>query len=84
MQTTVRTTIRIRKDLIDQSRLIALQKGTSLQEIINNTLAKGFKHISDLSTVEEAMSEIDRFRQTMAKRNVNVKKLLSDSKKDQR
>jgi hypothetical protein len=84
MQTTVRTTIRIRKDLLDQSKLIALKKGVSLQEIINDTLAMGFGHISDLNTVEEAMERIDAFRESQVGKKIDLKKLLAESKKDQR
>ncbi len=82
MLTTVRTTLRIREDLLNQSRLLALKKGTSLQEIINYTLSLGFGHISDLNTHEEAMEEIDRFRESLKGRKINVQKILEESKKD--
>lgn len=84
MQTTIRTTIRLRKDLIDQSRMIALKKGASLQEIINDTLALGFKHVSDLNSVQEAMKRIDAFRQSLTLKDIDLKKLLAENKKDQR
>ncbi len=84
MQTTVRTTIRIRKDLIDQSRLIALKKGVSLQEIINDTLAMGFRHVSDLNSVQEAIRRLDEFRASQAGKKISLKKLLEESKRDLR
>ena len=84
MQGTVRTTIRIRKDLVDQSRMIALKKGVSLQDVINDTLAVGFKHVTDLNTASRLMGQIDSFRQSMTSKNVNLEKLLDLSKKDQK
>lgn len=62
---TVRTTIRIRKDLLDQSRLLALRRDTSLQEVINDTLAQGFGHITDLDNHKQAMGRIDQFRESL-------------------
>lgn len=79
---TVRTTIRIRKDILDQSRMLALQKGASLQDIINETLAHGYKHVTDLNTQKKAMAKIDQFRQKMSKKNIDLKELLKESKKD--
>ncbi|HVF69181.1 MAG TPA: hypothetical protein VNA13_01305 [Xanthomonadales bacterium] len=82
MQTTVRTTIRIRKDLLDQSRMIALQKGAPLQDIINETLAIGYKHVTDLNTSKNAMKQIDHFRQKMSKKNIDLDQLIKMSKAD--
>lgn len=82
MQNLVRTTIRIRKDLFDLSRMIAVKKGTSLQEIINQTLALGFGYLSDFSSQKEAMFKIDRFRKSLARKKINLGKLLDESKKD--
>lgn len=82
MQNAVRTTIRIRKDLLDQSRLLAIRRGTNLQEVINSTLAKGFGHISDLDSQKQAMVKIDKFREDLAGRKINLKKLLKLSRKD--
>lgn len=79
---TVRTTIRIRKDLLDQSKMLALRRETSLQEVINDTLARGFGHISDLNTHKQAMARIDRFRESYKGRRFNVKKLVEDNKKE--
>jgi len=84
MQSTTRTTIRIRRDLLDQSRMLALNKGTSLQDIINNALAVGFQHITDLNPSRESMKEIDKFRQSMLRKKINVKKLLKTSKSEQK
>lgn len=84
MQSTMRTTIRIRKDLLDQSRMLALNKGTSLQDIINNALTVGFQHITDLNSSHESMKEIDKFRQSMLRKRIDVKKLLKASKSEQK
>ena len=71
MNNTVRTTIRLRKDLLDQSRLISSQRDTSLQEVINETLARGFGEISDLNRHQKAMAAIDAFRESMRGKKVN-------------
>ena len=86
MQTTVRTTIRIRKDLLDQSRRIALDRGTNLQEVINDTLARGYKHISDIERTKDAMKVIDTFRENIKKKNgtINITELLEANKADQK
>ena len=68
MQTTIRTTIRIRKDLLDQSRRIALERGMHLQDVINDTLAIGYGHVSDLNRTKNAMKVIDTFREDMKKK----------------
>lgn len=82
MQNTVRTTIRIRKELLDQSKLMALEKGTSIQEIINNTLAVGFGYVTDLNTRHASMKRIDAFRKSLRGKNINVDELLRLSKAD--
>lgn len=84
MQTTVRTTIRIRKDLLDQSKLLALRSNTSLQEVVNEALAQGFGYITDLDPQRAAMDKIDEFRNKLAKsgKKIDVKKLLEEAKKD--
>lgn len=87
MQATVRTTIRIRKDLLDQSKLLALKQGSSLQDVINETLIKGFgNHITDLDIHQEAMQNIDRLRENIRKkikgRSINTKKLIEQNKKE--
>lgn len=84
MQSTVRTTIRIRKDLLDQSKLLALRTDSSLQEVVNQVLAQGFSYITDLDTQRAAMDKIDAFREKIAKsgRKVDVKALLEEAKKD--
>lgn len=79
---TVRTTIRIRKDLLDQSRLLALRRETSLQQVINDTLVQGFGHITDFDIHKEAMARIDKFRENLKGRKIDVQKILRDSKKD--
>ena len=84
MINTVRTTIRIRKDLFDQSRLLALKRNTSLQEVINDTLIKGFRYITDIDRHKEAMAAIDTFRESLGRRKVNLQKLLEQNKKDQK
>lgn len=87
MQNTVRTTIRIRKDLLDQSRMLALKRGTSLQEVINDILLKGYdNHITDFDIHQQAMANIDRLREDIRKRlkgkNINTKKLIEQNKKE--
>ncbi len=84
MQTTVRTTIRIRKDLLDQSRMLAFNKGKSLQDVINETLAIGYKFVTDLSGTKDSINQIDNFRQSMVKKNINLTKLIEASKFDQK
>jgi len=84
MHNAVKTTIRIREDLLRQSKLLAVRRGTSLQEIINTMLARGFGHISDLNRHRQAMKRIDRFRESLKDKKVNIKKILQDSKKDLR
>ncbi len=82
MQTTIRTTIRIRKELFDQSRLLALKNRTSLQEIINNILALGLGKVSDLESSREAMAKIDKLRISLSDRKINLEDLLSTSRSD--
>ena len=83
MQATVRTTIRIRKDLLDQSRLLALTQGSSLQDVINEILIKGFdNHITDFDLHQQAMRNIDRFREGLKGRKINLKKILEKDKRD--
>ena len=84
MQTTVRTTIRIRKDLFDQSRLLALNNGTTLQEIINSTLALGLGKVSDLESSKKAMMKIDKLRMSLSKGEFDLEDLLKKSKFDLR
>jgi len=84
MQATVRTTIRIRKDLLDQSRILALNKRESLQNVINQTLAIGYKHVTDLNRAKDSMKKIDNFRQIMEKKNINLDRLIEASKSDQK
>ena len=81
MNNTVRTTIRIRKDLFDQSRLLAFNQGTSLQQVVNDMLAKGLSYISDVGNRERAMAEIDKFRNSMRGKKINVQALIKDNKK---
>ena len=84
MQTTVRTTLRIRKDLLDQSRTLAFNKGESLQDVINETLALGYKHITDLNKANDSMKQIDSFRQRVMKNNINLSSLIEASKSEQK
>lgn len=82
MQTSIRTTIRLRKDLFDQSRLLAFQRNTSLQEVINDALATGFGHISDLNVHRDAMDRIDEFRESLRGKKINTKSLVEANKKE--
>lgn len=82
MQSAVRTTIRVKKDLLDQSRLLAFQRGVSLQDVINEALALGFGHISDLDIQREAMAKIDNFRESLGGKKINSKRLVEENKKE--
>lgn len=82
MQATVRTTIRVRKDLLDQSRLLSFQRKVPLQDVINEALAVGFGHITDLDVHREAMARIDKFRESLRGKKIDIKKILRESKKD--
>jgi len=82
MQNTIRTTIRVRKDLLDHSRLLAFKRGVSLQDVINEALALGFGHISDLNIHREAMARIDNFREKLRGKKIDIEKILRESKKD--
>lgn len=81
MLDTVRTTIRIREDLLKQSRFLALEQGSSLQDVVNDLLAKGLGHISDLNRRKQAMKSIDQFRESLRGKKINVNKLLAENKK---
>ncbi|MBI4096778.1 MAG: hypothetical protein HY425_03630 [Candidatus Levybacteria bacterium] len=81
MINTVRTTIRIRKDLFDQSRLLAFQRNTSLQEVINDTLIKGFRHTTNINPHKEAMAVIDGLAKKMRGKKINVQQLIDENKK---
>lgn len=81
MQTSVRTTLRLRKDLFDQSRLLAVRTRSSLQAVINDKLALGLR-LSDTKTQHQAMAKIDRFRQSLASSRVNVKKIVKTSREE--
>lgn len=82
MQNIVRTTIRVRKDLLDHSRLLAFKRGVPLQDVINEALALGFGHVSDLSLQKQALSRIDKFRESLKGKKIDIKKILSESKKN--
>ena len=82
MQNTIRTTIGIRKDLLNMSRQYALKRGASLQDTINAALAAGFQRISDLESRKQAMAKIDRFRESLRGKKINVQEILQESKKD--
>ena len=82
MQTTIRTTVRIREDLFSQFRLLAVKKGISFQEVINDTLALGLGKVSDLESDKEAMVKIDKLRMSLADKKVDLKDLLNKSRLD--
>ena len=82
MQNTIRTTIRIRKDLLNISRQYALNRGASLQDTINAALAAGFQRISDLESRKQAMAKIDQFRESLRGKKINLQEILQESKKD--
>lgn len=64
--------------------MLAFKKGVSLQDIINETLSIGYKHVTDLNIARESMKQIDTFRKNMEHKKINIKKLLELSKSDQR
>lgn len=68
--------------MFDQSRMLALRRDTSLQQVINDTLARGFGHITDFDVHKEAMARIDKFRENLKGRKINVKKLVEENKKE--
>lgn len=68
--------------MIDQSRLLAFQRDASLQDVINETLALGFGRISDLDTQQDAMARIDKFREGLKGKKIDIHKILQESKKD--
>lgn len=83
MQTTVRTTIRIRKDLLDQSRRLALERGTNLQDVINDVLARGYGEVTDLNRHKQAMTTIDSIRKNLNQNGkIDTYELINESKKD--
>ncbi len=84
MQAAIRTTVRLRKDLFDKSRLMALEKGTSMQEVINTTLALGFGKVSDLESSKQAMAKIDKFRISLSDQEINLQNLLKASRSQQK
>lgn len=83
MQHAVRTTIRIRKDLLDLSKLLALQKGISMQQVINETLAYGFHQLPKKKSRKEIMDEIDTIRAKVALTSEEVDELLAMNKQEQ-
>ena len=84
MKNFVRTTIRIRKDLLDQSRSLAFERSTTLQETINDTLASGLKRVTDLNSQKKAVQSINRLRSSLNESNFDLRELLANSKKDLR
>lgn len=84
MQTTVRTTIRIKEDLLRQSRLLALEKGTTLQAVLNELLAQGLGRVSDFNRHKQAMRRIDQFRESLRGKKIDTEKILLQNKKDLR
>lgn len=79
---TVRTTIRIRKDLLDQSKRLALERNTSLQQIVNDVLAKGFSEESYLKRREEAFATIESLRKSLKGKYIDVNKLVEENKRE--
>ena len=85
MQNIVRTTIRIRKDLLDLSKLLALQKGVSMQQVINEMLEYGFDQLPKKKSRREIMDEIDRMREEIYQKHgyINTQELVDANKRDQ-
>lgn len=80
MHNTVRTTIRIRKDLLDQSRTLAREQDTTVQNIINDILVKGFSKITDLNKHKQAMNTIDAIREKLShNKTIDTKALVEEN-----
>ena len=83
MQATVRTTIRIRKDLFEHSRRLAFERGTSLQDVVNIALERGFRNSSDVNRHIQAMCTIDTIREKLGRtRSIDVQALVRANKKE--
>lgn len=79
---TIRTTIRINKDLYEQSKLAAFHQGISFQDVINNTLSKGFGTVEDLNGRKQIFDQIRLFQQKAIKAKLKASDVLKESKKD--
>lgn len=79
---TVRTTIRLRKDLLDQSKMIAIKRSTTMQKVINDALQIGMQRISDPAARRRLMKSIDEFRENLRGRKINVQQLIEDNKRE--
>ena len=82
MQNTIRTTVRLREDLLNQSKLLAIKRGSSVQKVINDTLAKGFGHISDIEIRRDTIKKIDQFRKSIADEKINVQSIVDQNKEE--
>lgn len=67
---------------MDQSRLLAAKQGVSLQEIVNNVLAKGFGHISDIEIRQNILKKIEKFRKSLVNKKINVQSLVTQNRKE--
>lgn len=81
---TVRTTIRLDKDLLDQYKMLALKKGTSLQAVVNTVLRQSYPQVASLKTRRELMARIDRFREEAYKKHgyINTQELIDENKRE--
>ncbi|MBI2315257.1 hypothetical protein HYU93_04355 [Candidatus Daviesbacteria bacterium] len=50
--------------------------------MINDTLAQGFGHITDFDVHKQAMARIDKFRESLKGKKINIKKLVEENKKE--
>lgn len=82
MQNTIRTTVRLREDLLNQSKLLAIKKGSSVQKVINDTLAKGFGHISDIEIRRDTIAKIDQFRKSLTGKKINIQSIVDLNKEE--
>lgn len=82
MQNTVRTTIRIRKDLLDQSKLVALKRGTTLQKVINEALQVGMQRVGDVNSRKRIFAEIDKLRNGVNMTSEEVQDLVAQNKRE--
>lgn len=81
---TARTTLRIRKDLLKAAKRLALEKETSLQDVINNIMEKGMRTITNVKTRKRAFNAIDKFRKETEKYNIRASDIVKKSKKQLR
>jgi hypothetical protein len=81
---TVRTTISIRKDLLDHFKIMAINSGISMQKAINDALGEHLAELPDLERRKRAMTAIDKFQSLTYKKHgiIDVDALIQTNKKN--